>query len=247
MRKQLLILVLALLPLGLMAQEQEASDTPAKKTRSASGVFTGFSGGMMLHGGYLFADDPTKVFSNTGLGSYEYVKGLPKDGFCYGLGGALRVHLIDHIHIGAEGFVSTMPLMSTGSNVRTGWGGALCDFYTDWGKVRPMIGLTVGGGTMKRLFVPVDSLGYVPVGTTAGDTTNYNASYTKTPFFFIDPYVGLEINLGSHMALLIRIDYMLPFGTTKSKLTENVKWSNFMTPSGPRLYVGVMFGRLKRK
>ena len=247
MRKQLLILVLALLPLGLMAQEQEASDTPAKKTRSASGVFTGFSGGMMLHGGYLFADDPTKVFSNTGLGSYEYVKGLPKSGFCYGLGGALRVHLIDHIHIGAEGFVSTMPLMSTGSNVRTGWGGALCDFYTDWGKVRPMIGLTVGGGTMKRLFVPVDSLGYVPVGTTAGDTTNYNASYTKTPFFFIDPYVGLEINLGSHMALLIRIDYMLPFGTTKSKLTENVKWSNFMTPSGPRLYVGVMFGRLKRK
>ena len=247
MRKQLLILVLALLPLGLMAQEQEASDTPAKKTRSASGVFTGFSGGMMLHGGYLFADDPTKVFSNTGLGSYEYVKGLPKSGFCYGLGGALRVHLIDHIHIGAEGFVSTMPLMSTGSNVRTGWGGALCDFYTDWGKVRPMIGLTVGGGTMKRLFVPVDSLGYVPVGTTAGDTTNYNASYTKTPFFFIDPYVGLEINLGSHMALLIRIDYMLPFGTTKSKLTENVTWSNFMTPSGPRLYVGVMFGRLKRK
>ena len=247
MRKQLLILVLALLPLGLMAQEQEASDTPAKKTRSASGIFTGFSGGMMLHGGYLFADDPTKVFSNTGLGSYEYVKGLPKSGFCYGLGGALRVHLIDHIHLGAEGFVSTMPLMSTGSNVRTGWGGALCDFYTDWGKVRPMIGLTVGGGTMKRLFVPVDSLGYVPVGTTAGDTTNYNASYTKTPFFFIDPYVGLEINLGSHMALLIRIDYMLPFGTTKSKLTENVKWSNFMTPSGPRLYVGVMFGRLKRK
>ena len=247
MRKQLLILVLALLPLGLMAQEQEASDTPAKKTRSASSVFTGFSGGMMLHGGYLFADNPTKVFSNTGLGSYEYVKGLPKSGFCYGLGGALRVHLIDHIHLGAEGFVSTMPLMSTGSNVRTGWGGALCDFYTDWGKVRPMIGLTVGGGTMKRLFVPVDSLGYVPVGTTAGDTTNYNASYTKTPFFFIDPYVGLEINLGCHMALLIRIDYMLPFGTTKSKLTENVKWSNFMTPSGPRLYVGVMFGRLKRK
>ena len=246
MRKQLLILVLALLPLGLMAQEQEASDTPAKKTRSASDVFTGFSGGMMLHGGYLFSDDPTKVFSNTGLGSYEYVKGLPKDGFCYGLGGALRVHLIDHIHLGAEGFVSTMPLMNTGSNVRTGWGGALCDFYTNWGKVRPMIGLTVGGGTMKRLFVPADSLGYRPVET-AGDTTNYNASYAKTPFFLLDPYVGMEIDLGNHMAILIRIDYMLPFGTTKSSLTENVHWSNFMTPSGPRLYVGVMFGRLKRK
>ena len=145
--------------------------------------------------------------------------------------------------------MSTMPLMRTGSNVRTGWGGALCDFYTDWGKVRPMIGMTVGGGTMKRLFVPVDTVGYVPVQTASGDTTNYNSSYVKTPFFFMDPYVGLEINLNSHMAIMIRLDYMLPFGRTNSGLTklgQDVKWSNFMTPSGPRLYVGVMFGRLKR-
>ena len=250
MRKQLVILVLTLLPLSLIAQEQEVADTHSKKTRSASPVFTGFSGGMMLHAGYLFSDDPTKVFSNTGLGSYDYVKGLPKAGFCYGFGGALRVHLINHIHLGAEGHVSHMPLMNTGSNVRTGWGGALCDFYTDWGKVRPMIGMTVGGGTMKRLFVPADSLGYVPVGTSVGDTTNYNASYVKTPFFFMDPYVGLEIDLGNHMAILIRIDYMLPFGRTSSGLTNlgtDVKWSNFMTPSGPRLYIGMMFGRLKRR
>ena len=250
MRKQFIILVLALLPLGLTAQEQESADTSSKKERSASNIFTGFSGGMLLHGGYLFSDDPTKVFSNTGLGSYDYYKGLPKSGFCFGLGGALRVHLIDHIHVGAEGFVSTMPLMKTGSNVRTGWGGALCDFYTDWGKVRPMIGMTIGGGTMKRLFVPVDTVGYVPVQTASGDTTNYNSSYVKTPFFFMDPYVGLEINLNSHMAILIRIDYMLPFGRTNSGLTklgQDVKWSNFMTPSGPRLYVGVMFGRLQKK
>lgn len=250
MRKTLILLVLALLPLGLTAQEQGAADAQPvkeKKESNASKVFTGFSGGMMLHGGYLFSDDPTKVFSNTGLGSYDYVKGLPKDGFCYGLGGALRVHLIDHIHLGAEGFVSTMPLMKTGSNIRTGWGGVLCDFYGNWGKVRPLIGMTVGGGTMKRLFVPVDSTGYVPVSAGVSDTTNYNASYVKTPFFFMDPYVGLEINLNDHMAILIRIDYMLPFGTTKSSLSANVNWGNFMTPSGPRLYVGIMFGRLKRK
>ena len=73
------------------------------------------------------------------------------------------------------------------------------------------------------------------------------AGEDATPFFFIDPYVGFEINLGNHMALLIRIDYMLPFGTTSSKLTENVKWSNFRTPSGPRLYVGIMFGKLGKK
>ena len=250
MRKQFLILVLALLPLGMFAQEQETAETeaPKKEKKSNAGkVFTGISGGMMLHAGYLFADDPTKVFSNTGLGSYDYVKGLPKSGFAYGFGGQLRIHFLDHIHLGGEGHVSTMPLTGTGSNVRTGWGGALCDFYTDWGKVRPMIGLSVGGGTMKRLFVPTDSLGYTPVETATGDTTNYNASYAKTPFFYMDPYVGLEIDFGNHIALLIRIDYMLPFGKTGSKLSQDVKWSNFMTPSGPRLYVGLMFGRLKKK
>ena len=251
MRKQFLILVLALLPLSLMAQEQGTNASSAEQSQNsssdtkkkASKVFTGFSGGMMLHAGYLFSDSPDQVFSNTGLGSQDYVRGLPKDGFCYGLGGALRAHLINHIHLGAEGFVSTMPLMGTGSNVRTGWGGVLCDFYTNWGKVNPLIGITIGGGTMKRLFVPAQEEGVIY----ATDSTNYNASYIKTPFFFMDPYVGLEISLNNHMAILIRIDYMLPFGTTKSKLTENVTWSNFMTPSGPRLYVGIMFGRLKRK
>lgn len=249
MRKTIfLILVSALLLPGLTARAQEDADTPqevkAKKSRSASGFFTGFSGGMMLHGGYLFAKDPRYVFSNTGLGSPDYVKNLPNDGFCMGLGGTLRAHLINHIHLGAEGFVSTMPLMKTGSNVRTGWGGAMCDFYTDWGKMRPLIGLTVGGGVMKRLFVPD-----APTVTSADSETNYNASYTKTPFFLLDPYIGMEIGLTNHMALIIRIDYMLPFGRTSSSLTDlkkDVSWGNFMTPSGPRLYVGLMFGKMKK-
>ena len=249
MRKTIfLILVSALLLPGLTARAQEDADTPqevkAKKSRSASGFFTGFSGGMMLHGGYLFAKDPRYVFSNTGLGSPDYVKNLPNDGFCMGLGGTLRAHLINHIHLGAEGFVSTMPLMKTGSNVRSGWGGAMCDFYTDWGKMRPLIGLTVGGGVMKRLFVPD-----APTVTSADSETNYNASYTKTPFFLLDPYIGMEIGLTNHMALIIRIDYMLPFGRTSSSLTDlkkDVSWGNFMTPSGPRLYVGLMFGKMKK-
>lgn len=251
MRKTLLIVCLVLLPLCLMAQaqESEASATPEvkkeKKQKSALQVFTGFSGGMMLHAGYLFSDDPRKVFSNTGLGSSDYVKGLPKSGVAIGLGGTLRVHLINHIHLGAEGGMSSMPLRGTGS-IRAGWGGAICDVYATWGKVRPMIGLGVGGGVMKRLFVPKDPpLQYVPE---EGDTIIYNASYTKTPFFYMDPYVGLEIDINRNMAILLRLDYMLPFGRTKSglaKLKDDVKWSNFMTPTGPRLYVGIMFGKLK--
>ena len=247
MRKKWIICILALLPLGLTAKEPGVAETAVKSAERTTRVLSGFSGGMMVHGGYLFSDDPAKVFSNTGLGSADYVKGLPKAGFCYGLGGSLRAHLVNHVHIGAEGFVSTMPVMRTGSNIRTGWGGALCDAYLNIGKVRPLLGFTIGGGTMKRLFVPdQDKNVYYYV---ADDSTHYHASFTKTPFFFVDPYIGFEVDLNTHMALMIRIDYMLPFGTAKSDLTDEERgkaWSTFMTPSGPRIYVGIMFGKLKR-
>ena len=93
----LLYLGLTILPLGAFAQEedgyaiaeqlqpQELLNTIKKKTGLQA--YSGFSGGMLLHAGYLFSDSPDKVFSNTGLGSADYVKGLPNDGFCFGLGG----------------------------------------------------------------------------------------------------------------------------------------------------------------
>ena len=248
MRKRILFIALLLLPLCLTAQEHEGSESPRREKRS-SPVFTGFSGGMMLHAGYMFSDSPDKIFSNTALGNPDYVKALPKDGACFGLGGALRLHLLDHIHLGAEGGVSTMPLMKTGSNIRTAWGGALCDYYFHLGTVRPMLGMTVGGGAMRRMYVPDTPAVAVP-GQSGNDSTLYNASYVKTPFFMMDPYVGLEIGLNGHMALIIKIDYMLAFGRTSSDLVkglaDDVKWSNFMTPGGPRLYVGLMFGKLKK-
>lgn len=245
MKKYLILIAFAfILPLSMLAKEQKDADdsSEGEKKSGLSEFFTGFSGGMMVHAGYMFSDAPDKVFSNTGLGSMDYIKGLPKDGFCFGLGGSLRFHLINHIHLGAEGGMSTMPLMKTGSNVRTAWGGALCDFYTNWGKVRPLIGMSVGGGAMRRLFVPEAD---VETAGEEGAETNYNSSFVKSPFFYLDPYVGMEFGLTTHMALIVRLDYMLPFGSPGSKLTPNVNWSNFMTPSGPRLYVGVMFGKMK--
>ncbi len=250
MKKTIFIAALAILPLCLQAQEQEVAAVQQQLgsarelvRKSGAGVFTGITGGMMLHIGYMFSDDPRKIFSNAGLGNEEYVKNLPKDGCALGLGGTVRVHLLNHIHVGAEGGMSLIPFRSNG-NIRVGYGGALCDGYLTLGKTRPMIGLSLGGGVMKRLYIPENPYTYVPEGTT--DTTVYNASYSQTPFFYLDPYIGLEIDLNSHMALLIRVDYMLPFGRTGSSLTDivgNIKWNNFMTPTGPRLYVGLMFGK----
>ena len=205
-------------------------------------ILTGFTGGMMLHGGYLFSKTPDELFRNASL-TAQSIPNLPRDGFTMGLGGALRLHLIDHIHLGGEGFVSTMPLSASGTSIRTGWGGVLCDFYATLGIVRPIVGMTIGGGSTKRLYVPTN-----PKQTVQdNEGTEYNASFTKTPFFLLDPYVGLEIGL-KRVALLIRVDYMLPFGKGKNGiLSQDVSWSNFLSPSGPRLYFGVMFGKFERK
>lgn len=222
------------------ASQDRSSQNKKSGEKEHKKIITGFTGGMLVHGGYLFSSSPDEMFRNGSLTEDgSTLSDLPRDGFTMGLGGTLRLHLIDHIHLGGEGYVSTMPLMASGTSVRTGWGGAMCDFYATLGIVRPMIGITVGGGSTKRLYVPAEA----DVSVKGDNNMEYNASFTKTPFFLLDPYVGLEIGL-KKIALLIRIDYMLPFGKGKNGLADTqVTWSNFLSPSGPRLYFGVMFGK----
>ena len=260
--KKIFLIVLAILPLCLCAQRRsqdtykpapgeqvqssqdesvnnkstKKSKSDAKSDKNDKKIFTGFSGGMMIHGGYSFSQSPNELFRNGSLEASK-LSDLPKDGFTFGLGGTLRIHLLDHIHLGGEGHMSFMPLMSSGSSIRTGWGGAMCDFYATLGIVRPLIGMTIGGGAVRRVYVPEEA----EAVTTGDNGMVYNASYSKTPFFLLDPYAGVEIMLGK-INLLIRLDYMLPFGKNNDGLTTNVKWSNFITPSGPRLYVGFVFG-----
>ena len=257
-----MIIVLAMLPLCLSAQRHSRDTyTPAPDEQSSSSgyeygesnsskrnrdnknndkehkkIFTGFSGGMMIHGGYSFASSPDELFRNGSLQGTT-IKDLPRDGFTMGLGGTMRLHLIDHIHLGGEGHMSYMPLTASGTSIRSGWGGAMCDFYATLGIVRPLVGLCVGGGSTRRLYVPSEA------NKTVKDEndTEYNASFTKTPFFLLDPYVGLEIALGK-ISLFIRADYLLPFGKGDKGLADTkVTWSNFISPSGPRLYFGVLF------
>lgn len=238
-RKIILILSL-LLPFVQVAAEDSGNDTAAK-TETKSKVVTGFTGGMLLHGGYLFAKSPDELFRNASLDqSLKALANLPTDGFTYGLGGTLRLHFLDHIHFGAEGYVSNMPLMKSGSNLRTGWGDVYCDIYMRWGRFMPLAGVGIGGGSTKRLYVPADK------ETVNGEIeTTYNSSYTKTPFFLIVPYIGAEITLTSHINLIVKADWLLPFGSKTSGLNigQMVSWSNYLAPSGPRIYVGVLFGK----
>lgn len=221
------------------SQPTGSKQSESKQADKGHRIVTGFTGGMMLHAGYAFAQSPDELFHN---GSLQNIEGLSSKGVMLGLGGALRLHLINHIHLGAEGGVSTMPLMKS-SSVRTGWGGALCGFYATVGKVQLGAGGVIGGGANKRLFVPDD----ITVQDSETQTI-YNASFTKTPFFLLDPYVCMEIGISSHTNLIIKLDYMLPFGKGDSGIdTTTVRWSNFLSPSGPRLYVGVLFGPHKSR
>ena len=233
--KIIAILCLALLPFSMVQAKGD-------KEHSGGKIFTGISGGLSIHGGYLFSQSPDQLFSNTGLGNLETYKTLKKDGFCYGFGAQLRIHFINHIHLGAEANLSTLPLMNSGSYVQQMWAGGFCDFYGGWGKTKPLVGLGVGGGKVKRLYVPDAAVVAEPTEE-AGSSTNYNAAYTTTPFFYLDPYVGLETDFGL-LGLQFKIDYMLPFGNTSSNLAQNVNWGNFLAPSGPRLHIALVFGKL---
>lgn len=242
MRTKLFTLVcLALIPFCLI----QAKDDEKSEKKSGPKVFTGISGGLSIHGGYLFAMNPQELFSNTGLGDMNTIKNLKKDGFCYGFGAQLRIHLINHLHVGAEANISSLPLMTTGSNIQQMWAGGFCDFYGGWGKAKPLAGLGIGGGKMKRLYVP--EAGKVDVPTDeAENSTSYNSAYTTTPFFYLDPYVGIEADFGL-LGIQFKIDYMLNFGNPKGTLADaakNVNWSNFLSPSGPRLHIALVFGKL---
>lgn len=221
-------------------------------------VFTGCSGGMMLHLGYLFAPDAGSLFGNTVFNS---MADMPRGGVTFGIGGAAKVHFLDRIHLGGEGFVSTMPLLGNNSQIRTGWGGIVLDHYWTRDRFRPFLGFTLGGGSMRRMYDGEEeedgrTMVRLPmnrdntsdrtsmsardqVGASPESDLTYNAYFRKTMFLFVGPYVGFEYALTQRVAIVCRLDYVVPFGRN---LTDEYA---YMAPSGPRLYVGFMFGHAK--
>ena len=215
MRNLYFSLLLLLLPLFAFAQ----TDTTTTKKKIS------FSGGMMLHIGYQ---------GGKGCGFIDNTTGQEQTlhSLTYGIGGQLRFHLLDHMHVGTEGYVSTMPLNKQGkeSNIRTGWGGILCGYYTTFNRFQLMTGGTLGGGAQRSLhvFQPEEKL------TTATELTNespiHSSVFAKKSFFVFDPYIAIEYALTQRIHLIFKLDYMIA-----------VHQQQFLTPSGPRLYVGFMF------
>ncbi len=199
-------IVLFLLPQSAFADEKTSENR----------IFHGFSGGMMLHTGYLFGENVQAPCNPQGA--------------TFGIGGALRVHLWNHLRVGSEGYMSSMPSSATdchdvlqkGSYMRYGWGGVLADAYWRTPKAWPYIGATVGGGSVKSLYI------------VEGDQSDWQQEaktvFNKRAFGFVSPFVGCDYLLTERVHLTFKVDWLLAFNG-----------DGLVMPTGFRAYFGFMF------
>lgn len=171
----------------------------------------GFSGGMMVHTGYLAGGD--NPF------------GISPKGATFGIGGVAKLHLSNHFRAGFEGYFSNMgidqELAQDGSFNKVFWTGILGDFYWKAGKFLPYAGVTLGGGMETAYFMTGDKHDWIP---------ETSAVFNKMPFFAIDPFIGTEYAVGEALNLTLKVDWLL--GINSDGLNR---------PMGPRLYFGFIF------
>lgn len=178
--------------------------------------YSGYSGGMALHAGYVSAG--TVMFTGAGGAQYpQAVKGMTS-----GIGGAIRVHLGDYLRVGSEGYVTQLSYGPYDSYVDIGWGGVLVDCIWNRGKFSPFAGVTLGGGSVKHLTMMS--------GTLDDFITEPAISFRKYGFMAVVPFAGVEYAAGRRIRLYLKADYMI---------CVSRRMPDF--PSGPRFYVGLSF------
>lgn len=174
-------------------------------------AYRGFSGGMMLHTGWVDRGSVTVD------GVSQRLSGLPM-----GIGGALRFRFGDHLRVGTEGYTSSVGYGDWGSSLSIGWGGVLVDWCWRVGPLAPYVGVTVGGGSVEHLTLTREPA--------LDSVAEEGLSYRKYGVGVVTPFVGADYPLSERMSLTFRADCVLPMGRKE-----------FDFPSGVRCYVGFMF------
>lgn len=181
-----------------------------------TGVYRGFSGGMLLHTGYVWGNNIDAPYHLSGI--------------ALGIGGSIRIHLWNHFRIGGEGYVTTLHSnfssekdhLQEGSYIRYGCGGILADYNYQWDKIWLYVGGTIGGGAQRSLFIEQ--------GNQNDWETETSTYFNKTPYVFFAPYIGTDFCITQKVRISIKLDYSLLFH--KKAL---------IYPTGCRLYIGFMF------
>ena len=190
----------------LLVVQTNAQDVSSKKTS-----FQGYSGGMMLHSGYLSG-------GAVGIHSHESIslQGAP-----FGIGGLLRFHVGKHLRIGGEGYNSTLHYGNNKSYMTLSWGGLLVDNPWKLNKFTVFPGVTVGGGSVKNITV---------VNNHPDSSIEKDAIYRKYSTLVVSPFIGMEYALSPKMHLITKIDYIVDIGGKQSDFAR-----------GARVYLGVVF------
>lgn len=193
------------------AAASTASAAAAASEHHETKAIKGFSGGMMVHTGYLSGGDNPFGYDAAGA--------------TFGIGGVAKLHLSKHFRAGFEGYFSNMGLhkgVSSGSFNKLFWTGALADCFWKVGKFYPYVGATVGGGMETAFYMfEGDKHDWLPEAA---------AVYNKKPFFAVDPFVGVEYAVGEALRLTLKADWLLAIN--KDGLNR---------PMGLRIYFGFIF------
>lgn len=196
---------------SVAASAASASASAAASEHHETKAIKGFSGGMMVHTGYLSGGDNPFGYDAAGA--------------TFGIGGVAKLHLSKHFRAGFEGYFSNMGLhkgVSSGSFNKLFWTGALADCFWKVGKFYPYVGATVGGGMETAFYMfEGDKHDWLPEAA---------AVYNKKPFFAVDPFVGVEYAVGEALRLTLKADWLLAIN--KDGLNR---------PMGPRIYFGFIF------
>ena len=211
-RTAVTISLLYILTLNMFASDM----TPERKF-----AYKGFSGGMMLHTGYVSSGEFTITGQNFPARTIQ-VEGMPT-----GIGGAMRFHFGNHLRVGTEGYVSNLTYGEyENSRISVGWGGILADLFFEGEKFSPYFGVTVGGGRVRNttIFSP----------TPEDFIMDEKVSYRSYSIFSVAPFVGVEYKLTPKMRLALKLDYLINASDYRPDFVR-----------GPRIYIGFIFDRSK--
>jgi hypothetical protein len=128
------------------------------------------------------------------------------------------------VSIGSEGYVSSYNYKNNDGFYKYGWGGLLLEYQILIEKFRPVIGLTLGGGSAHDLYT---------ISGNYQDALPDQTVYKSYKNLVISPNLSFEYSFSDHIALTTKFDYNLYPANLYPDYIGN----------GLRMYVGVLFSR----
>ena len=177
--------------------------------------YRGFSGGMMVHTGYLKSS--TFTIHSPYFSVQNVVEGVP-----FGLGGCARIHFGKNLRVGGEGFISNVRYGDYNSHFKISSGGLLVDYAVRFSRFTTFAGAGFGGGSVENITLNSEPLNDY--------TSEPSTSYRTYSFLYLTPMLGMEYALTKKLSLMLKMDYMFNVNNPQDDFA-----------SGVRLFFGMMF------